>query len=137
MLGKSSYPCDIIHHYLFQEVSADIMRGVAGASAIVVILAVKVSDVVIDLIEVETEIGSAGRAYQQAGEHIVFARGRFTRIANISALLLCPFPCFPVDNRGVDALENHLIFNSVFVARFVFVGLGVGLEINDVAAVFP
>lgn len=112
------------------------MRGVADTSAIVVILTIEVGDIVVALIEVETEIAPASRACQQAGKHIVFTRGRFARIANLSSLLLYMFPCFFIDNRGVGTFKNHLVFHRILMTSFILIRLGIGLKINYIAAIF-
>ena len=50
-------------------------------------------------------------------------------------LSLHPFKGFPVDDRLVFVFENHPVFLRILYPAFVFEGLGIGLEIDHVAAI--
>ena len=109
-------------------------RG-TGPTVALVIGAVKVGDFGIPLIEVEMQVIPAVSAYQQAGEHI-FLTLMGPALADFPALFLYFLPCRPLDDRFMYIEEDSPIFTVIFQPPLIFVGLGVGLEVEHVPAIF-
>lgn len=108
-------------------------RG-AAAPATVVIGTVEILDIVIALVEVVIQVVTAIRAYQQAAEHITFAVLRLST-ANLATLFLNLFPDHTINNQLMHVFENRPVFPVVGNPLLVFVGFGVGLEIQDIPAI--
>ena len=108
-------------------------RG-AAAPATVVIGTVEILDIVIALVEVVIQVVTAIRAYQQAAEHIPFPVLGFSS-ADFPSLFLNLFPDHTINNRLMPVFENRPVFPVIGNPLLVFVGFGVGLEIQDIPAI--
>ncbi len=111
------------------------MSGVAVAPSAVVIGAVKVFNIVVTLIEMKVEVFAAVGAFQQTGEDAalgVFHGGLFTGAAHLLHL----FPSSPVNDRLVNTPKDSTVFLAVFNTLFMLVAFGIGLKVDDIAAVF-
>ena len=102
----------------------------------IVVLTAEILDVVVFLVEVEVEITAALGAFQPPGEHARL-------LGNSRLLTACTFlhglhlfPCSPVNDRLMDIEKDSSVFLGIFNAPFHFVGFGIALEVNDIAAVF-
>ena len=83
----------------------------------------------------EMQVVSAIGTDQQTGKHILFALVG-AALADFPPFLLNLLPHGAVNDRLMDIFENHPIFTVVFDPLLIFVRLGVGLEIDDIPAVF-
>ena len=77
---------------------------------------------------------SAISADQKAGEHIALPFVG-AALADLAPLLLHLLKYGPFDDRLVDVLEDDPVFPVVGEPLFVLVRLGVGLEVENVAAI--
>ena len=92
-------------------------------------------DVVVVLVEVESQIAAALWAFEVAGKSAGLLRyGRPPAPGGLQALYL--FPSHPVNDRFMDIEEDCPIFLRVFDSALHLVGLGVGFEVDHIAAVF-
>lgn len=108
-------------------------RGASAAVALI-IGTVEISDLRVSLIEVEMQVVSAIGTDQQAGKHILLALVG-SALADFAPFLLNLLPHGAINNRLMDIFENHPIFTVVFDSLLIFVRLGVGLKIEDIAAI--
>ena len=108
-------------------------RGASAAVALI-IGTVEISDLRVSLIEVEMQVVSAIGTDQQTGKHILFALVG-AALADFTPFLLNLLPHGAINNRLMDIFENHPIFTVVFDSLLIFVRLGVGLKIEDIAAI--
>lgn len=127
-------PFDLSQNHLFQEIHPDVMGRCTSPPAAVVVGAVEVFDIVISLIEMEVQVMTAIRTNQQAAEHITFAVLRLSP-ADLPAFLLNLLPDHPFDDRLMDIFEDDPVFPVIGNPLLVFVGFGVGLEIQDIPAI--
>lgn len=100
-----------------------------------VVGAVEILGLRIALIEVKMKVAAAIGADQQAGKHIVFSAVG-AAFADFSPLLLHLLIHSTLNDRLMDILEHHPIFTVIADPLLIFVGLGISLEIENVAAVF-
>ena len=126
---------DLIQHHLFQKLHPDIVGLRAFPQAGVMVLAAKKLDVVVALVEVEVEVSSALRAFQNAGEYAGLLGDGGPLAARPLLHLLYLFPGGPVNDGLMDIEEDCPVFLRVLNALFHFVGLGVGFEIDHIAAI--
>ena len=99
------------------------------------VIAAKELDVVVALIEVESQIAAALRAFQIAAKGAGLLRdGRPPAPGGLQALHL--FPSHPVNDGLMDIEEDCPVFFRVFNPTLHLVGLGIGLEVDHIAAVF-
>ena len=92
-------------------------------------------DVVVALVKMEIQIAAALRAFQIATKDAGLLRdGRPSAPGGLQALYL--FPSHPVNDGLMDIEEDCPVFLRVFNPAFHFVGLGIGLEVDHIAAVF-
>ena len=92
-------------------------------------------DVVVALVEVESQIASTFRAFQIAAKGAgLLCYGRPPAPDGLQALHL--FPSHPVNDGLMDIEEDCPVFFRVFNPTLHFVGLGIGLEVNYIATVF-
>ncbi len=89
----------------------------------------------IPLVEMVVKIASAVRAYQQAGEHIGFAILTFA-LAPFTALFLNLLPTGAVNKRFMHIAEDHHVLGSICNPFLILVGLAVGFEVDQIAAIF-
>ena len=83
------------------------------------------------MVDVEIEFSATIGTVQEAGKHILFHRlGRSAFRAFPDTLY--HFPCLTVNNRLMDALENHMVFLRVFIPPLVFERFGIGLEVYHI-----
>ena len=108
-------------------------RGASAAVALI-IGTVEISDLRVSLIEVEMQVVPAIGTDQQAGKHILLALVG-SALADFAPFLLNLLPHGAINNRLMDIFENHPIFTVVFDSLLIFVRLGVGLKIEDIAAI--
>ena len=112
------------------------MGSVTFPQAGISIVATKVFDVMVALVEMEIEIAAAVGAFHTPGEYarLLCDRGLFPACASFEGLHL--FPCRTVNDGLVDIEEDCPVFFRVFNAPLHFVGLGVAFEVDNVTAVF-
>lgn len=111
------------------------MGGIAAFSFSHVITgAAEILNIRVTLVKMEMHISAAVRTDKDTGKHILFS-ARCLTLTNLAALSLDSLKGLPFDNRFVHIEEDHHIFRSVAVTLLIFVGLGIGLEIDDVAAI--
>ena len=92
-------------------------------------------DVVVALVKMEVQIAAALRAFQIAAKGAgLLCDGRPSAPGGLQTLHL--FPSHPVNDGLMDIEEDCPVFLRVFNLTFHLVGLGVGLEVNYIAAVF-
>ena len=120
---------------LLQKIYPDIVRGAAGTAIALVVGAVEILDLRVALIEMKVQIVSAVGADKHPGEHTNFAVICFA-FAELSTLFLHLLPHGTVNDRRMHILEHYPIFTVIVYPLFELIGLGVGFEIEDVAAVF-
>ena len=101
----------------------------------IVVVAAKELDVVVALVEVESQIASALRAFQIAAKGAgLLCYGRPPAPGGLQALHL--FPSHTVNDGLMDIEEDGPVFFRVFNPALHLVGLGIGLEVNYIATVF-
>ena len=134
LAGKLSQPSNLTQHHLLQKVYADVMGGSAAPTIALVVGTVEILDVGVPLIEMKVQIVSAVGTDQKAGEHIAlpFMGAAF---ADFAPLLLDLLEDCPLNDRFVDILEDDPVLPVIGKALLVLVRLGIGLEIEDVAAI--
>lgn len=110
------------------------MGGSTAPTVALVVGAVKILDVGVALIEMKVQIVPAVGTDQKPGEHIALAFVG-AALANFAPLLLHLFKNRPFDNRLVNILEDDPILTVILQPLFVFVGFGVGLEVENVTAI--
>ena len=99
------------------------------------VVAAKELDVVVALVEVESQIASALRAFQIAAKGAgLLCYGRPPAPGGLQALHL--FPSHTVNDGLMDIEEDCPVFFRVFNPALHLVGLGIGLEVNYIATVF-
>ena len=108
-------------------------RG-AGAAVAFIIGTVEISDLRVPLIEMKMQVVSAIGTDQQTGKHILFALVG-AALADFAPLLLHLLKYGSFDDRLVDILEDDPILTVILQPLFVFVGFGVGLEVENVTAI--
>ena len=132
---KAGQPPDFGQHNLLQKVGADIVcRGTSSTVALVV-GAVEILDLRVALVEMEVKVIAAVRTDQKAGKHM-FLTFMSAALTDLSPPLLNFLPGGPVNDGLMHILEDCPILAVIFNAALVFVGLGVGLEIENIAAIF-
>ena len=134
LAGKLGQPPDFSQHHLLQEVHADVMGGSAAPTIALVVGAVEILDVGVALIEMEVQVVSAIGTDQKAGEHIAFSL-MGAALADLSALLLDLLKDCPLNDRFVDIFEYHPVLPIILQALFILVRFGVGLKVQNVAAI--
>lgn len=99
-----------------------------------IVRTIEILDIVVCLIEVEMQITSTVGTNQQTGKaaHITILS---LALADIFPLLLHSVPRSPVNDGLMDAFENHPVFRIVVDAFLELVGLGIGFEVDDIAAI--
>ena len=111
------------------------MGGVAAFSFSHVITgAAEILNIRVALVKMEVHISAAVRTDQDTGKHILLSV-RCLGLSHLASLFLDSLKGLPFDNRFVHIEEDHPIFRSVAVTFLIFIGLGIGLEIDDVAAI--
>ena len=145
-IGKSAFvppqhlrhPPKLQRHHLLDSVRPDIVpSGTASPVVHGVVGAHEIMNVLVYRLRVIPHLFVAIPAVQQVAEdalHSVFWRGRSA--FGFGDPLLHLFKVCPLNDRFVNVFEHRPVFWVVFQPCFVFEGLGVGLEIDDVAAVF-
>ena len=111
------------------------MRGGTGPPVALVVGAVELFDLRVALVEMEVEVVAAVRTDQKAGKHMLLALMSAT-LADLPPPFLDFLPGGPVNDGLMHIFENGPIFAVIFNAALIFVGFGVGLEIEYIAAVF-
>ena len=109
-------------------------RGTSPSVALVV-GTVEILDLGIALIEMVMEVVSAVGTNQETRKHI-FLPIISTPSAPRSSFLLYLLPHGAINNRFVYVLENDPILTVIINPFFVLIRFRVGLEIEDIAAVF-
>ena len=112
------------------------MGSVTFPQAGISVVAAKVFDVMVALVEMEIEVASAVGAFHTPGEYarLLCNRGLFPACASFQRLYL--FPCRTVNDSLVDIEEDCPVFFRVFNAPLHFVGFGVAFEVDNITAVF-
>ena len=131
--GQTVY---LVKHDLFQEVQPDIVGRRAFTEPGIVVVAAKELDVVVALVEVESQIAAALRAFQIAGEHAGLLGDLGPLAAGAFGEGLHLFPGGTVNDGLMDIEENGPVFLRVFNAAFDLIGFGVTFEVDHIAAVF-
>ena len=99
------------------------------------VVAAKELDVVVTLVEVESQIAAALRVFQITAKGAgLLCYGRPPAPGVLQALHL--FPSHTVNDGLMNIKEDGPVFLRVFNPALHFVGLGIGLEVNYIAAVF-
>ena len=99
------------------------------------IVAAKELDVMVALVKVESQIAAALRAFQIAAKGAgLLCYGRPPAPGGLQALHL--FPSHTVNDGLMDIEEDCPVFLRVFNPALHLVGLGVGFEVDHIAAVF-
>ena len=99
------------------------------------VVAAKELDVVVALVEVEIQIAAALRAFQIAGKGAgLLGNGGPSAPGGLQALHL--FPTDTINDRLMDIEEDRPVFFRGFDPALHFVGLGIGFEVDHIAAVF-
>ena len=135
LAGKLRQPLDFAKHHLFQKIDPDVMRRRASTTISFVVGASVKLDVVILLVEVVVQIVTAIGTDQQTREH-TRRSVLFLALADLSPLLLDLLPNRTLHDGRMYVLENRPILRVVINALFQLVGLGIGLEVHNIAAVF-
>lgn len=126
---------DLVEHDLFQEVQPNIVGRRTFAEPGIVVAATEKLDVVVALVKMEIQIAAALRAFQIATKDAGLLRdGRPSAPGGLQALYL--FPSHPVNDGLMDIEEDCPVFLRVFNPALHLVGLGVGFEVDHIAAVF-
>ena len=97
-------------------------------------LAKEILDVGVALTEMEVQVVSAIGTDQKAGEHIAFPL-MGAALADLAPLLLDLLKDCPLNDRFVDIFEYHPILPVILQSLFILVRLGVGLKVQNVAAI--
>ena len=97
--------------------------------------AVEIFDLWVALVEMEVKVIAAVRTDPKAGKHM-FLTFMSAALTDLSPPLLNFLPGGPVNDGLMHILEDCPILAVIFNAALVFVGLGVGLEIENIAAIF-
>ena len=134
LAGELRKPADFAQNDLFQKINPDIMAGFTRSSGIIIVGAAEISNFRISLIEVKIQIASAVRANQQARKHVSLSilAGTF---ANLAALFLHLFPRGPVNDGLMHIFKNSHVFRIILLTLLVFIGLAVGFEVYQIAAI--
>ena len=111
------------------------MSGSTVPTITFVVGTVEILDLWVSLIEMEVKIAAAISTDQQTGEHIVLAFVS-TALVDFAPLLLHLLKYRSFDDRLVDILEDDPVLTVILQPLFVLVGFGVGLEVENVTAVF-
>ena len=83
------------------------------------------------------QLVAAVSTVQQVGKHTLFAVFRLWRTAFCFLnQLLDLFKGITVNNRFVNILEYHPVFFWVIPTLPVFVGFGIGFEVDNIATIF-
>ena len=99
------------------------------------VVAAKELNVVVALVKVESQIAATFRAFQIASKGAgLFGYGRPPASGGLQALYL--FPSHTVNDGFMDIEKDFPVFFRVFNPTLHLVGLGVGFEVNYIAAVF-
>ena len=100
------------------------------------VLATEKLDVMVILIKMEVQIATTLGTLHHAGKNAWL-------LGNGRALAPCPgfqrlylFPSRPINDGLVNIEEDRPVFFRVFNAAFHLVGLGISLEVDNIAAVF-
>lgn len=133
--GKLRQTPDFTKHHLFQKIYSDIVSGSTAPTITFVVGTVEILDLWVSLIEMEVKIAAAISTDQQTGEHIVLIFVG-TALADFAPLLLRLLEYRSFDDRLVDILEDDPVLTVILQPFFVLVGFGVGLEVENVTAVF-
>ena len=120
--------------HLFQKIRPDIMGRSAGPPVALVVGAVEILDIRVALVEMEVEVIAAISTYQKTGKHIALPIVS-TALAYFPSLLLNLFPHGAINDRLMHILENDPVFTVILDPLFVLVGFGIGLEVEDIAAI--
>ena len=112
------------------------MGFVAGAPVAPVIGTVEILNGAVGMVDVVMQLMAAIGAVQQTSEHILFG------VLGLPALRPLPeflhlFPCGLVDDGLMVVFKNSPIFFGVLQAALVLKRLGIGLEVDQGARVFP
>ena len=125
----------LIEHDLLQEVQPDIVGRRAFAEPGIVVVAAKELDVVVALVEVESQIASALRAFQIAAKGAgLLCYGRPPAPGGLQALHF--FSSHTVNDGLMDIEEDCPVFFRVFNPALHLVGLGIGFEVYGVTDIF-
>ena len=111
------------------------MGGRTAPTVALIVGAVEILDLRVALIEMEVKIAAAISTDQKAGEHVVLTFVG-AALADFAPLLLHLLKNRPFDDRLVDILEDDPILTVILQPLFVLVGFGVGLEVENVTAIF-
>lgn len=99
------------------------------------VVATEKLDVVIVLVKVESQIAAALGTFHNAGEHAgLLCNGSPSAARGMQTLYL--FSCGTVDDRLMHIEEDRPVFLGIFNAALHLIGLGIALEVDNVAAVF-
>ena len=132
--GKPRQPFDLTKHHLFQKVHTDIMGRGTGPPVALIVGTVEILDIGVALVEMEVEVIAAIGTHQQTGKHIAFPIVG-TALAYLPSLLLDLLPHGAVNDRLMHILENDPVFTVILDPLFVLIGFGIGLEVEDIAAI--
>ena len=111
------------------------MGGSAAPTVALVVGTVRILDLRVALIEMKVQIVPAVSADQKVGEHIALPFVG-TALADLAPLLLDLLKDGPLNDGLMDILEDDPVLPVILQPFLVLVRLGVGLEVEDVAAVF-
>ena len=113
------------------------MAGRTGTTVVLGVIGATEKPDFVDGIHMKPQLPAAVGAVQQVRKHTLLAvlllGGTAFRFANPFLHLL---KGTPFDNGFVDILEDCPVFLRVFQTALVLEGLGVGLEIDHIAAIF-
>lgn len=110
------------------------MRRRTGPPVGLVVGAVEILNLRVALVEVEMKVIATVCTDQQTGKHIPLAF-MGAALAELSPLFLYLLPCSPRNNWLMHILEDGPVLPVVFKAVLVLIGLGVGLEVENIAAI--